>query len=546
LGRFELLGRRQTARPRSIDVEANARVIRQIAEQGAVLLKNEASALPLTADDLASLVVIGPTGGQTAAGFLGERGVGFESRLIAPLDALRKSAPRARIAYSVGGDLTGVPIPDSALSGSGRRTMDFSGPAAFPPNTEFAWAGTLTVSREGEYTLMVQTGGEKGADGGGSITIDGHPVIRSGAVWGGSVVTKKWSSLLPTVDGWDNARATVHLTAGAHAIEITANSTGESPLNIRFAWMTPELRQTNIAAAVAAAKAARTPIVFAWNGMGSSFALPEEQDELIERVAAANSRTVVVLNTGGPVAMPWKDRVRAILEMWYPGQEGGWATANILLGRANPGGRLPVTFPAGLEDAPTRASGHPERMGVPALPGGAGVLVTELIGRLLGGVPGSRNAFTATYSEGIAVGYRWYDQQNIQPLFPFGHGLSYTRFEYSDLAVKRGEDGIQVSFALRNTGSRRGAEVAQVYVGPAENPPVPMMPRSLVGFERVELEPGRAKTVSIHVAARVLSYWSTEKQDWVVAEGSRRVYVGASSRDIKLEGTTPAGLSSSR
>jgi beta-glucosidase len=185
-------------------------------------------------------------------------------------------------------------------------------------------------------------------------------------------------------------------------------------------------------------------------------------------------------------------------------------------------------------------------MGVPALPGGAGVLVTELIGRLLGGVPSSRNAFTATYSEGIAVGYRWYDQQNIQPLFPFGHGLSYTRFEYSDLAVKRGEDGIQVSFALRNTGSRRGAEVAQVYVGPAENPPVPMMPRSLVGFERVELEPGRAKTVSIHVAARVLSYWSTEKQDWVVAEGSRRVYVGASSRDIKLEGTTPAGLSSSR
>src|SRR5208283_5204642 len=133
------------------------------------------------------------------------------------------------------------------------------------------------------------------------------------------------------------------------------------------------LRRANIAAAVAAAKSARAAVVFAWSDVGYAFSLPGEQDELIAKVAAANPRTIVVLNTGGPVAMPWKDRVRAILEMWYPGQEGGWATANLLLGRANPGGKLPVTFPARIEDAPARAAGHPERLPVTAPPGTTGV-----------------------------------------------------------------------------------------------------------------------------------------------------------------------------
>jgi beta-glucosidase len=498
MNRFQLLDGKPRARPRSIDVEADAKVVREIAEQGAVLLTNAGNALPLTARDLASLAVIGPTGGQVAVGFMGERAYGFESRFVSPLAALRKIAPQAKIAYSIGTDLTGVPIPGS---------------------------GTLTVPSDGEYTFMVQTASGDGSAGGGSIMIDGRTILRSDEfVPGGGGGFKKWSSLLPTTDGRDNPRVTLRLAAGEHKIEITANSTGKTPLRIRFAWMTPELREANINAAVAVAKSVRTPVVFAWNEIGNSLSLPENQDELIRRVAAANPRTIVVLNTGGPVAMPWKDSVRAILEMWYPGQEGGWATANLLLGRASPSGRLPVTFPVGIEDAPARALGHPERWAPPPPPGRSGL---------------NADAPAVTFSEGIAIGYRWYDQQKIQPLFPFGHGLSYTQFEYSNLAVKRSTDGADVTFTLRNRGTRKGAEVPQVYVGPVDNPPVAMAPRSLAGFQCVELEPGKSTSVTIHVDARRLSYWSTDKHDWVAPPGSRAVYVGSSSRDIRLQGAIP-------
>ena len=138
--------------------------------------------------------------------------------------------------------------------------------------------------------------------------------------------------MLPTTDGRDNGRGTIRLAAGPHEIALTANSIGQGPLSIRFSWITPQFRRAGIEAAVAVAKAARTAVVFAWNGMGSTFSLPEGQDELIEKVAAVNPRTIVILNSGGPVGMPWKDKVSAILEMWYSGQEGGWATADLVLG----------------------------------------------------------------------------------------------------------------------------------------------------------------------------------------------------------------------
>ena len=529
LERFDLLSGKAPVRPARIDAEADARIVRRIAEQGAVLLKNEAAALPLTAGDLASLAVIGPTAGQLAAGFLGERAFGFESRMVSPLDALRKSAPGARIAYVTGVDLTGAPIPAAALSLEGRtgQALDFAGASALEPGADYSWTGTLTVPADGDYTLMIQPLLSGGSEGGGAIRIDGRQVARTGGPgFGGTgMAAKKWSSLLPTTDGRDNGRGTERLTAGPHRIEITANSTGEGPLAIRFAWITPELRRAALDAAVAAAKSARAAVVFAWNGVGSSFSLPEDQDALIEGVAVANKRTIVVLNTGGAVAMPWKDRVRAILEMWYPGQEGGWATADVLLGRVNPGGRLPVTFPMKLEDCPARASGHPERLGPPQPPPAPGMVYPP-------GPP-------VTYSEGIAVGYRWFDQQNIEPLFPFGHGLSYSRFAYSDLAVSRNPRGLEVSFTVRNSGSRNGTEVSQVYVGAVDHPPVPMAPKSLAGFQPIELRPDESRRVSMRVGIQALSYWSIEKHNWVVASGGRRVMIGASSRDIRLEGAVP-------
>jgi beta-glucosidase len=521
--RFHLLGRKPPARPPAIDIQAHARIVRKIAEQGAVLLKNDGDALPLGADDLASLVLIGPTAGQLAAGFLGERGAGFEARLAAPLAALRRLAPTARIAYAVGDDLTGEPLPETALSVPGAERAGFHEEMTFPSGAEYSWAGTLTVPSEGDYVFMVQPAGDEGAAGSASVGVDGRPVVRSGglAFQNTGVAGKKWSSLLPATDGRDNSRGAVHLNGGPHHIEITASSTGAAPLRIRFTWTTPELRRMNLQAAVAAARAATTPVVFAWSGGGPTLALPEGQDELIAAVAAANPRTIVVLNSGGPVAMPWKDRVRAILEMWYPGQEGGWATANLLLGRAVPGGKLPVTFPARLEDAPARSPNHPERIAPPP-PAGAG--------------PAAAEPSPVSFSEGILVGYRWYDGENIAPLFPFGHGLSYTRFEYSNLAVERSRDGFDVTFTLRNTGVWKGSEVPQVYLGPASGSPVPMAPWSLAGFERVELGPGQSRRLTIRIESRALSYWSAEKHAWVVAGGVRAVAVGSSSRDVRLTG----------
>ena len=530
MDRFQLLGRKAPVRRGEIDIAADARIVQEIAEQGAVLLQDDGGALPLTADDLQSLALIGPTAGQLASGFMGERAYGFQSRLISPLAALQQSVPEAKVAYSVGVDLTGVPIPASLLSQDGRpgqaglggESADFSGVSAIAPLSDYSWQGNLTIPEAGDYTFLVQPAVDGGSEGDGTIMVDGRMVARTGGPgFGGTgMARKKWSSLLPTTDGRDNGRGSSWLAAGTHRIEFRANSTGEGPLSIRFAWITPEMRRAGIAAAVAAARSVRTAIVFAWNGIGTTLSLPEDQDRLIASVAAVNPRTIVVLNTGGPVAMPWKDSVQAILQMWFPGQEGGRATANVLLGRVNPGGKLPVTFPIRLEDSPAYAAGHPERL-APA-PSTTGLDTPPVV-----------------FSEGIAQGYRWYDQQNIEPLFPFGHGLSYTRFEYSRLSVKRNPDGVEVRFRVRNAGSRTGSEVPQVYVGAVENPPVPMVPKSLAGFQRVELEPRRAAEVKIQIDLRGLSYWSTVEHKWILVEGARPLLVGSSSRDIRLRGTIP-------
>ena len=480
--RFHLLDRAGARKSKPIDVAEDAATARRIAAEGAVLLQNVGNALPLTPEELKSVAIVGPTAGQIAAGFLGERAYGFESRLISPLDALTRIAGRAGIAYSAAVDLTGAPIPDSALSLDGIGKQDD------------ARTGTLTVPEDGDYTLMVQPLLDGRSEGGGSIAIDGAVVARTGGPGFGGTGTRarKWSSLLPTTDGRDNGRATVRLSAGPHRIEVTVASTGEGPLDIRLAWTTPAMRRKGIEDGVAAARAARTAVVFAWAPTGDTLVLPESQDELIEKIAAVSRKTIVVLNTGGPVLMPWREKVQAILEMWYPGQEGGWATADLLTGRVSPGGKLPVTFPRLLADAPGIGRANPDA--------------------------------------------QWYDQRGIDPLFPFGHGLSYSKFEYSGLAITRAGSGLQVSFTLRNTGLRAAAETPQVYAGPDAAAGVPMAPRSLVAFRRVRLAPGQSARVSLKVAARQLSYWSSESHEWKLAAGNRTIYVGSSSRDCPLSG----------
>jgi beta-glucosidase len=232
--------------------------------------------------------------------------------------------------------------------------------------------------------------------------------------------------------------------------------------------------------------------------------LPIDQDKLISSVAAANPNTIVVLNTGGPVLMPWLDQVKGVFEAWYPGQEDGNAIAALLFGDVSPSGKLPETFPRSEADLPTRtAQQYP-------------------------GVNGH-----ATYSEGLDVGYRWYDAKSIAPLFPFGYGLSYTTFGYSNLVLRAASDGsVAVSFSLKNTGTRTGAEVAQVYVGDPSTAGEP--PKQLKSYRKVLLEPGQAQTVSLSLDPRSFAVWDTGRHAWVVPGGKYTVSIGSSSRDVRL------------
>ncbi len=236
-----------------------------------------------------------------------------------------------------------------------------------------------------------------------------------------------------------------------------------------------------------------------------------DQDALIERVAAANPNTIVVLETGGPVLTPWRDRVRGLIEAWYPGQEGGPAIARVLFGDVDPGGRLPATFPASEADEPT--AGDPEKY------------------------PGV--AETVTYKEGVLVGYRWFDAMGLQPAYPFGFGRSYTTFAYRGLHVDAAPGRIAVDASVTNTGARSGIAVPQLYVGlPSPGPGVVQPPRQLRGFAKVVLRPGETRRVSFVLDARALSYWDTGAGGWRLAPGCYRVMVGSSSRDVPLSATT--------
>jgi len=247
-----------------------------------------------------------------------------------------------------------------------------------------------------------------------------------------------------------------------------------------------------------------------------NLSLPDNQDELIRQVAAVNPRTIVVLETGGPVLMPWLASVQAVLEAWYPGSGGGGAIANILFGDVNPSGKLPITFPKTEADL-----AHPVIAPLPAAP----VAATDLAPNPEAGF------FDVNYTEGVKVGYKWYDAENKEPLFPFGFGLSYTTFSYSQLAATAG-NGLHVSFDLKNTGARAGAEVAQVYLGLPAGAGEP--PKRLVGWQKVMLRPGESRRVSVAVDREMMSIFNVDKDAWELPSGEYTVYVGSSSRDIRL------------
>ena len=285
------------------------------------------------------------------------------------------------------------------------------------------------------------------------------------------------------------------------------------------------------AAAAAAAKQADVAIVFAWQWESEGFDLPtlhlaSEQNALIEAVAAANPKTVVVLETGSPATMPWIDKVAAVVEAWYPGIRGAEALANILTGKVNPSGKLAITFPRSDDDLP-----HPKLVLPPPESqmnfGGGGGDISARMARAAKGLP----PFQISYDEGLKVGYKWYDAEKKAVLFPFGFGLSYTTFAYSGLSVKAG-DGLSVSFTVKNTGKRAGTEIAQVYTAFPDAAGEP--PKRLIGWTRVDLAPGEQETVTVAIDHDRLTVYDEASDSWKLVPGNYNVQVGGSSQDLPL------------
>jgi beta-glucosidase len=495
MGRFDLLqcasasgpvsGCSLPARP-AFDQQSDDAVAEQVATDGAVLLKNT-GALPLGDE---SLAVVGTPAADPVIGGGGSSHV-TPTHVTAPLDEIKARA--GEVSYSAGVEPDGVVIPASALSGG---PIDLTGTKALPSGQSYSATRTLKVPATGDYLLsLLITGGI------GTLTVDGKQVATGFGL--GSDLT--------------GMRANLHLTGGSHTVKLAVNGlAGLSPnTQIRLTWVTPQAFQAGVNAAAATARKAKTAIVFAYDegtegADRPSLALPFGQDRLIAAVAKANPNTVVVLNTGSSVTMPWIQSVRSVLDMYYPGQMGGVATAKLLFGEANPSGKLTQTFP--VSEQATPFSGNPSRY--------PGVNKTE------------------QYSEGIYVGYRWYDAQKRSTLFPFGFGLSYTTFRYSGLRAHDDGSGLTVSFTLTNTGSRAGSEVAQVYLGPSPNVKnAQQATNALAGYQKVQLRPGESQRITIRVAERQLQYWNAATHRWTLGTGPRVVRAGSSSRSLPLHTT---------
>jgi len=520
------------------------RITERLSEQGAVLLKNENAALPLTPADLESVAVIGPTAAQIMVdGGQPERARGFPDRvMISTFQMLQRLAPQSsKFTYSAGIDWIGSQVPESAFSGLVRTetgsntqrkesTINYDAHTAqndLTPGKSYTWTGTLTVPEDDTYYLWIQRNwldwvfSERRTV---KLTVDG---IKQHIVAPGVPVATYPAGVVPP--NGTNEGVPLKLSSGKHNIVVEADIPKSgyypidatspipvmTPVTFRITWS--RLSKT-IASAVEVAKAAKTVVLFLDDnglpedevGIQSSRiveGLAPNQEELIYAITNANPRTIVVMSTGNPVLMPWIDKVRAVLETWYPGQEGATATAKLLLGLANPSGKTPMSWPANEEQTPF--ANHSERI--------------------------RGDGHSVNFSEGLLIGYRWYDSKKLAPLFPFGHGLSYTTFTYSNLSYAPDTAGLEISFTLKNSGKVAGAEAPQVYIGAPEVPKgVQVVPQKLVAFDRVELAPGQEKRLTLHISKRELSYWSTKNGYWILPSGDRELAVGSSSRDIRL------------
>ncbi len=535
---FGWLDRDQTDRLISYVDRSNRETALDSARESAVLLKNQGNLLPLNKSEIKNILIVGPDAYPGAPVGGGSAGV-VPFHTVSPLEGLTdllgktanvfydRGVPEiAELAHDTdfttdahGGkaglvfesytnpDLSGEPekkavVPHINVSGLGWDSLggsDAMDAIMAAPNVHVShrFTGYYNAPVAGRYILALQGSGE---GSGNRVYLDDKLII----------------------DDWALLRAfaphvTVELTAGPHKVVVEDRQTFVIGGRLRLAIVDAN-KIVNARAKELAAKAEVVVVAAGFDASSESeggdrtFALPYGQDELIQAMAQANKKVVVAVTSGGNVdSNAWRDRVPALLETWYGGQDGGRALAEILLGEVNPSGHLPVTFERRAEDNPTFANYYPE--------------------------PGTKRV---VYKEGIFVGYRGYDHNHVKPLFPFGYGLSYTTFKFANLAVSPESAGansqVNVTFDVTNTGSRKGAEVAQVYVS-EEHAKVERPERELKGFERVLLEPGETKHVSVALDARAFAYWSPEAKKWTTDPGRFMIHVGDSVEDTPLTGS---------
>ena len=495
------------------------------AREAIALLKNEHALLPLDRARLRTLAVLGPNadvplyeGGGSAAVIPGT--------ISTPLMSLTKLAGAGvHLEYARGVDNDADPPPADArlFSPTAARTtqgLKFSyfdnngfhgaavrsGVETFFDKTLFAadldkfsarWEGVLWPPEAGTYELSLS------AMGNATLYLDGRKMLGEGLG-----VTRG-----PQLDFGAPLRVTsVPLEAGhPYAIRIEYAS---GPIPFHSMRLGVRLPPPRMEEAVQLAHGADAVILFVGSARATEtegrdrkdMELPGRQNELVQAVLAANPNTIVVLNNGSPLALPWVDKAPAIVEGWLAGETGAEALAQILMGEVSPSGKLPFTFPRRIEDSPS----------YPYYSGGR----------------------DANYGEGVFVGYRWYDKRAIEPLFAFGHGLSYTTFEYSNLrmpAEVAAGHPVEITVDVRNTDRRAGAEAVQLYVGDEATTEVVRPLRELKAFEKVALAPGETRTVRFTLSPRDLAYYDVARRDWTATPGTYRVFIGSSSRDIRLQ-----------
>ena len=496
----------------------------EAARSGMVLLKNDGNLLPLEKGSIKSIAVIGPDaypaqpggGGSAEAkpftpvsyleGIQDYLGDGAKVYYEPGLPTLDEMSKQMQFTTQATGSQKGLKIElfnNSDLSGSPAivRYDKFvhyepaRGTDGAASNVSIRWSGFFTPAVPGQYLAFVQGPGE---NGGYRLYIDKKLMLDNWTQWYAFV-----------------GEAPVALTSGPHEVELdyyAKNGWGKTTANLGI------VRPETLVSAEAKSLAARVDAVILAPGFDTAsegesadrtFRLPPGQDELINQIVALNKKTVVVLTSGGGVDMTaWIDRVPALLEAWYPGQEGGIALAQLLFGESNPSGRLPISIERRWEDNATHDSYYPKN-----------------------------SSKKVEYSEGVFVGYRHFDKSTVKPLFPFGYGLSYTSFAYKNLTISppSSDQQVSVAFDVTNTGTRAGADVAEVYVGD-RHAPVSRPVKELKGFKKVSLNPGETKNVVVKLDIRAFSYYDVKKHAWTVAPGDFDLFVARSAAEIALTG----------